>query len=221
MADSPTLIFEELAEGGDAGAAVKVNESLRRVEALLARGADAISSTPPGSPAEGDTRIIGSAPSGDFAAFSEHDFVHYQNGAWASWTPPAAARPRTWLKSLGFEIVFDGTEWIGSELVSLHHAVASAGASYQALLGYASKALRLTRYATHGDAGTLDLESYSDPFGTAETHQASITVSTTGASGTSFSDDKVGAGRWLGIVATGTPGADFAFSLEARYDPVP
>jgi len=59
------------------------------------------------SPDDGDVWIVGSAPTGAFAAFEEHDIALYRGG-WHGWAPVANVRKVV----NDVAKVFDGTEWI-------------------------------------------------------------------------------------------------------------
>lgn len=59
------------------------------------------------APDDGDVYIVGSAPTGAFASFEEHDIVLYRGG-WHAWAPVANVRKVV----NDVAKVFDGTEWI-------------------------------------------------------------------------------------------------------------
>lgn len=84
-----------------------VNDSFLRTE-VLARGAISITSTPPGSPADGDTYILGAAPTGVWSAFAEDDVVLWRSGTWYRFAPFSG-----WLKQVGTEVRrYSGTAWV-------------------------------------------------------------------------------------------------------------
>jgi hypothetical protein len=84
-----------------------VNDSFLRTE-VLARGAISITSTPPGSPADGETYILGAAPTGAWSTFAENDVVLWRSGTWYRFAPFFG-----WLKQVGTDVRrYDGTAWV-------------------------------------------------------------------------------------------------------------
>lgn len=88
---------------------VTVNESLLKLDMLvqptvLAVGRD----TPPDSPEDGDSYIVGPAPSGAWAGHSEA-LASWQDGAWVFAAPQAGWRVRD--VASGEDWLFDGSAW--------------------------------------------------------------------------------------------------------------
>lgn len=101
-----------------------VNEAFLRTE-VLARGAVAISSTPPGSPSDGDVHIVGASPTGAWSSFSEHDVVLWRAGTWYRFAPF-----RGWVKEIGGDLyIYDGADWVeySSSGVGFANPMTSAG----------------------------------------------------------------------------------------------
>jgi hypothetical protein len=63
-----------------------LNQGLRRLDALVQLTVISISNTPPGSPADGDRYIVGTAPTGAWAGHDEK-IAAYIGGGWTYWTP--------------------------------------------------------------------------------------------------------------------------------------
>jgi len=77
---TPIFAATELA-ANQAQPHVPINATFRRLEAILsARVLDKDTSTPPGSPAEGDRYIVGPNPTGDWAGYT--DQIAYYSGGW-------------------------------------------------------------------------------------------------------------------------------------------
>jgi Protein of unknown function (DUF2793) len=85
------------------------NTALRQMEGRLLRAKDKDLTTPPGSPAAGDTYIIPSGASGVWAS-KTNQIAHFYGGAWSYWTPIEGVR--LWLNDEDTEYVFDGTNWV-------------------------------------------------------------------------------------------------------------
>lgn len=84
-----------------------VNDSFLRTE-VLARGATSITSTPPGSPADGQVHILGASPTGAWSTFAQNDVVLWRSGTWYKFNPFLG-----WIKQVGTEVRrFDGTSWV-------------------------------------------------------------------------------------------------------------
>lgn len=88
-------------------ASVPANENALRVQALLSR-ALSVENDAPGTEYNGAVYIVGSAPTGAFANFSEHDIALFEFGSWYAWAPPLD----TSMVINDVRKVFDGTEWI-------------------------------------------------------------------------------------------------------------
>ena len=65
----------------------------------------------PGGTIDGDVYIVGDTPTGAWSAFSEHDLVYKQNGAWYAKSPIASQHWVHYLTSKDRFIFFDLTEW--------------------------------------------------------------------------------------------------------------
>jgi hypothetical protein len=85
------------------------NTALRQIEGRTVRALDKDLTTPPGSPAAGDTYII---PSGAIGIWSgkTNQIAHFYGGAWTYWAPIEGIR--LWLNDEDTEYVFDGTSWV-------------------------------------------------------------------------------------------------------------
>lgn len=102
------LVLDEISSS-QASKEVTHNTALRQIEARIVRAKDKDLTTPPGSPANGDTYIV---PSGATGVWSGHTnkIAHYYGGAWTFWTPIEGIR--LWLNDEDTEYVFDGSAWI-------------------------------------------------------------------------------------------------------------
>jgi hypothetical protein len=88
---------------------VSHNTALRQLEGRLVRAKDKDLTTPPGSPAAGDTYIIPSGATGVWAS-KTNQLAHFYGGAWSYWTPIEGVR--LWLNDEDTEYVFDGASWV-------------------------------------------------------------------------------------------------------------
>lgn len=88
-------------------ASVPANENALRVQALLSR-ALSVENDAPGTEYNGAVYIVGSAPTGAFSTFSEHDIALFEFGSWYAWAPPLD----TSMVINDVRKVFDGTEWV-------------------------------------------------------------------------------------------------------------
>lgn len=85
------------------------NTALRQIEGRMVRAKDKDLTTPPGSPANGDTYIIPSGATGVWSG-KTNQIAHYYGGAWVYWTPIEGVR--LWLNDEDLEYAFDGSNWI-------------------------------------------------------------------------------------------------------------
>ena len=84
---TPIAAFPELA-ANQAQPHLTVNEALRLIDGTIQLSVITIGENdPPVSPADGDAYTVGSAPTGDWAAFTEHDVALYIVGSWVNLTP--------------------------------------------------------------------------------------------------------------------------------------
>lgn len=88
-------------------ASVPANKNALRVQALSSR-ALSVENDAPGTEYDGAVYIVGDAPAGAFASFSEHDIALYEAGSWYAWAPVL----NTALVISDKRMVFDGTEWV-------------------------------------------------------------------------------------------------------------
>lgn len=64
---TPNLNLDEIA-AAQSEPEVPINSALRKLDALVQMSVLSIANAPPGSPADGDRHIVGTAPTGTFAA---------------------------------------------------------------------------------------------------------------------------------------------------------
>ena len=83
---TPILQLDEW-EQGQAQPAATVNEALRWLECFAQLSAIDMTNTPPGTPADGDCYIVGTAGTGDFAGHNR-EVALYMGTAWAFRTAP-------------------------------------------------------------------------------------------------------------------------------------
>jgi hypothetical protein len=117
MADTPKLGMPELS-ASQQGKEVTHNEALRILDALVqATAIDKDSGTPPGSPADGDTYIVGttSSASGDWDGYDDY-IAYYKNTAWLFVAPIEGMR--VYLVDESAEYVYLGSAgWTAVEAV--------------------------------------------------------------------------------------------------------
>lgn len=91
---------------------VTVNETFRRLDALVGLSAQSLSVTvEPEDPAEGVSYILPANAVGDaWAGFSQHSVATFQDGAWVEILP--AQGTRAYIVDQSSVVVFDGTFWI-------------------------------------------------------------------------------------------------------------
>ncbi|MDQ3565724.1 MAG: DUF2793 domain-containing protein [Pseudomonadota bacterium] len=85
------------------------NAALRQIEGRMVRAKDRDLTTPPGSPANGDTYIIPSGATGVWSG-KTNQIAHFYGGAWVYWVPIEGVR--LWLMDEDLEYAFDGTNWV-------------------------------------------------------------------------------------------------------------
>ncbi|MGH8520137.1 MAG: DUF2793 domain-containing protein [Gammaproteobacteria bacterium] len=85
------------------------NQALRQHEGRTVRALSKDLNTPPGSPADGDSYVIGPAPTGVWAgkAFQVAVFI---GTAWVYWVPKEGVA--LWINDLDTSYVYDGAAWI-------------------------------------------------------------------------------------------------------------
>jgi len=93
---------------GQADAYLLYNANLRQIEAMFG-AVEAIASTPPGSPVNGQVWIVGAAPTGAWVG-QVNNFAHWYNGAWHFYEP--ITHQRHWNATTNAQIRFTGTAWV-------------------------------------------------------------------------------------------------------------
>jgi len=91
---------------------VTANEAFAGIDALAQISViDRDLNTPPASPADGDTYIIGGAPTGAWSGQTQHTVTYYYNGVWYFAEPNAG-----WIAYVANETprfkAFDGSAWV-------------------------------------------------------------------------------------------------------------
>lgn len=105
---TPRLSITEIAVG-QAAKEIAHNEALRVIDALMSGKAKTrLTTTPPGSPAEGDVHVV---PSGATGAWSgqTNKLAHFYGNAWFFYTCKTGMT--LWSDADNEFIVFDGTVW--------------------------------------------------------------------------------------------------------------
>jgi hypothetical protein len=99
-------------EAGQAQKHVTHNEALRILDALVQLSVSGVSSSPPGSPAEGERHIVAESASGAFTA-RENQVAVYEDGAWRFLEPSTGWR--AWNEDSEALLVWNGSEWTALE----------------------------------------------------------------------------------------------------------
>ncbi len=98
-----------LVQAAQAQKHVTVNEALVRLDAAAALSVEAWElPSPPGSPVEGGSYLIGAPASGEWAG-REQELAIYSNGGWVYLTPKTGWR--AWNTEISAPVVFDGVVW--------------------------------------------------------------------------------------------------------------
>jgi hypothetical protein len=107
MPSSPNLNLPYL-EAAQAQKHVTHNEALRVLDAVVQLAVVAVSTSPPGSPADGERHIVGAAPTGAFAGHA-NEIAVWQDGAWVFLAPRAGWR--AWDAGAALLRVWSGAAW--------------------------------------------------------------------------------------------------------------
>lgn len=102
------LALDEISSS-QAGKEITHNTALRQIEGRMIRAKDKDLTTPPASPANGDTYIIPSGATGVWSG-KTNQIAHFFGGAWTYWTPIEGTR--LWLNDEDLVYVFNGTAWV-------------------------------------------------------------------------------------------------------------
>lgn len=109
MANTPNLNIP-LISASQSQKHVTANEATLAFDALGQLSAiDKDLSTPPGSPSDGDTYIVGSSPTGDWAG-NANAVAYYYNGTWYLY--PAKAGWMGYVQDESTYYSFNGTAWV-------------------------------------------------------------------------------------------------------------
>lgn len=94
---------------------VVINEGFVTFDALIARSAKSRTNTPPSAPADGDTYIIGAAPTGEWQTHA-NAIAFYFNG-WRYVTPPQ--KTKFFLRDVSAWWTYSGTGWVADPVTSV------------------------------------------------------------------------------------------------------
>src|SRR5665213_2357475 len=109
MSDSTNLQLPYL-DGAQAQKHVTVNESLRRLDALVFLAVeDKDATAPPGSPSDGARYIPGATATGVWSG-KEDTVAHYVDGAWEFYTPREGFL--VYLRDEDLFYLHNGTAWV-------------------------------------------------------------------------------------------------------------
>lgn len=103
------------------------NEALTRIDAILCAAVESARDTPPESPAEGQSWIVGAAPSGSWAT-KQNMLAAWTEGGWRFIAP--INRMAVWNRELGYWIHWLGLAWSQGE-----HPVGSLTVSGKKVIG--------------------------------------------------------------------------------------
>lgn len=104
------LTLDEIT-ASQSGKDVTHNTGLRQLEGRLVRVKSRTTSAQPGSPANGDTYILPTSPTGtNWSTFAAKQIAHYYGGSWKAWTPIEGIR--VWVNDEDSVWVYNGTDWV-------------------------------------------------------------------------------------------------------------
>jgi hypothetical protein len=111
MSDRSTNLSLPWLAPGQAQKHVTVNESLRRLDAIVQLAvASATTTAEPGSPSDGEVYIVPSGKTGThWASFTNWALAYYRDGAWEQITPREGWR--AYVKDTDLELAYDGSTW--------------------------------------------------------------------------------------------------------------
>jgi len=105
---TPRFDFPRLVEGQEAGE-ITHNESLNRLDSFVDMAPESYGdNTPPVSPVEGETYVLGSSPTGAWAGQANKIATYYSG--WIFLTP--AEGMRIWIKDVDEYRLYDGATWV-------------------------------------------------------------------------------------------------------------
>jgi hypothetical protein len=105
---TPRLLMPQIAEN-QASKYITHNEALRVIDALTEPTAQAVLSTPPGSPAEGQCWIVGASPTGAWVG-KTNQIAQWYNSAWYFYV--ASNGWEIFNIATNRRLIFNGTAWI-------------------------------------------------------------------------------------------------------------
>ena len=112
---TPRLGLTEIAVG-QAAKEIAHNEALRVIDALMSGKAITLTTTtPPGTPTEGDVHIVAASSTGAWSGQDEK-IAHFYANAWYFYT--AKTGMTLWCDEVGDWIVFNGSAWVIKTLPS-------------------------------------------------------------------------------------------------------
>lgn len=110
MSDTPNLGLPYIS-ASQAQKHITHNEALVGLDTLVQTSVTSTTNTPPGSPAEGDTYLVGASPTGDWVGY-DYNIVTYYSGSWRFYEPKEG-----WLlydNDTQNHLMFDGTSWVSA-----------------------------------------------------------------------------------------------------------
>lgn len=107
---------------------ITVNTGLRQLEGRLVRVKSRTTTAQPGSPANGDTYILPTGPTGtNWAAFTAKQIAHYYGGSWKAWTPVEGVR--VWVNDEDSVWAYNGADWVLDTRAPMLSKIVAGGAN--------------------------------------------------------------------------------------------
>lgn len=223
MANSNLLGLLLLQTGGQANAEEAVNDITETLEAFaVGLAVEDIANDEAGGETDGQAYIVGSSPTGEFAAFSEHDVALRLGGGWVAFTPSESWRAT--FKTAGNPLaLFDGTSWVAAQDETQAVVVASPGSSEDVSVFFAEHAITVqemnavVRGTTPSVTWTIRHGTDRSAAGAEVATSGTTTTTQSGESVTSFNDATIVAGSWVWLETTAASGTNNELAVSVRY----
>jgi hypothetical protein len=139
--DTPRLKLGQLVDGQEMDA-MTINEALIQLDTLTdACFKDQFSNTPPAAPADGDTYLLGAAPTGAWSGYA-YKIAYCLDGGWRFTTPFDGMR--AWVASNSAFIFYQGGNWVAFNPALSVNEVAIASAATCDIGGAGSMCVAIT-----------------------------------------------------------------------------